>query len=254
MARASHKLNVDSAKLLISISAPRELPEKTRFELAVLGRSNVGKSSLINNLLGRQRLAHTSRTPGRTRLANYYAVGVRRGARRAELHLVDLPGYGYAKISQSERKRLQILLQAYLVKSQRAGLSLLLIDGRRAEASDLDLEIFSGMQQQGREPVIVLTKMDHIAKSKQVGVLRKIQAQLGAQLVVMSSAHKGQGREQLWDLIWPRVVGIVSDEVAQQDNSAPKINRDDDDKDIPEDGFAEDFSDALGAGQTEDWD
>ena len=202
MSRKTNKINIDRAELLFSVSAPRELPGQKQFELSVVGRSNVGKSSIINYILNKKGLAHTSRTPGRTRLANYFQVDLHRGLQTARLHLVDLPGYGYAKIGKSERQRLQKLLQAYLVKEQRQGLCLLLIDGRRADANDMDREIFYGLGEQGRKPVVVLTKMDQIAKAKQIGVRKKIERQLDDAQIVFSSAKKGQGRGQLWELIW----------------------------------------------------
>ncbi len=202
MSRKANKLNIDRAELLISVSAPRELPPQEQFELSVVGRSNVGKSSIINYILNRKGLAHTSRTPGRTRLANFYQIAMHRGLQKAELHLVDLPGYGYAKIGQTERRRLQALLQAYLVKEQRQGLCLLLIDGRRAKASEIDAEIFFGLREQGREPLVVLTKMDQIPKAKQIGVRRKIEAQLTDAQIVLSSAQKGQGRDRIWEVVW----------------------------------------------------
>lgn len=234
MSRKTNKLNVDRAELLISVAAPRELPPQTQFELSVVGRSNVGKSSLINYILNRKGLAHTSRTPGRTRLANYYQIGIHRGLQKAELQLVDLPGYGYAKIGQTERRRLQALLQAYLVHEQRRGMCLLLIDGRRAAASEMDQEIFYGLSEQQREPVIVLTKMDQIAKAKQIGVRKKIEAQLEGARIVISSAQNGIGRGPLWELIWAAVHA----------ENIPNDDEDNKDRDADADVYADDDFDA----------
>jgi GTP-binding protein len=178
------------------LSCPRvELAPRTKLpEIAFAGRSNVGKSSLINSLLNRRKLALTARTPGKTRLLNYFRIG-------GDLcHFVDLPGYGYAKVSKSLQEEWGEFIEGYLRESELLRLVVLILDSRRG-AAELDMQMIEGLSILQRPWLAVLTKCDKLtrteldrARAKQRGLL----VSLGAQDVVPYSATSHAGREQLW--------------------------------------------------------
>jgi GTP-binding protein len=141
-------------------------PQPVLPEFAMLGRSNCGKSSLINYLLQRKGLARTSRQPGKTRLLNYFLVGER-------YYLVDLPGYGYAKFSQQERQRWWRLFEQYLTTSDRPLAVLHLIDSRH-EPSEQDREVSGWLVESGRPFAVVATKIDKVGASRRLAHYRRI--------------------------------------------------------------------------------
>lgn len=199
---------VEHAALIRSSARLADAPADPRPELAVVGRSNVGKSSLLNLLLARSGLARTSRTPGRTRLANFFEARVRGPQRRLlELRLADLPGYGYAKVSHAERERLDELLEAYFVREQRPTAVMHLIDGRHPLPA-IDRSIHQLLRQTGAEVVVVATKIDAVAKAKRVGVQRHLERELVGCPVVLTSASEGLGRDAMWRALWPLLLGL----------------------------------------------
>lgn len=141
-------------------------PQPPRPEFAFLGRSNCGKSSLINYVLQRKGLARTSRQPGKTRLLNYFLVAER-------YYLVDLPGYGYAKFSQQERQRWWRLFEAYLLETDRPLAVLHLVDSRHAP-SQQDQEVSRWLVQSGRPFALVATKIDKVGSSQRLAHYRQI--------------------------------------------------------------------------------
>jgi GTP-binding protein len=158
-----------------SASKPDEFPTPTLPELAVVGRSNVGKSSLINALVGQDGLAKTSRTPGRTRLVNWFEV-----ESEPRFHLVDLPGYGYAEVSQALRESWRPLIEAYL--SERSSLAgvLLLIDIRRGvQEEELDFVPWLATLPKPLPVVVALTKADKLPKNKRTLEVMRAKQQLG---------------------------------------------------------------------------
>jgi GTP-binding protein len=150
------------ARFVTSASRPADFPPPTLPEVAVVGRSNVGKSSLINALVGQDGLARTSRTPGRTRLINWFEIGS-----QPRFFLVDLPGFGYAEVSQATRESWRPLIETYL--EQRTSLAgvLLLLDIRR-NAEDEELDFVPWLAQRGTPLVVALTKADKLPKNKRV--------------------------------------------------------------------------------------
>ena len=145
-----------------SAAAPTDFPPPTLPELAVVGRSNCGKSSLINALVGQDGLARTSRTPGRTQLINWFAVGA-----QPPFHLVDLPGYGYAKVPTGMKASWKPLIETYLSsRSSLAGV-LLLIDIRRGPAEE-ELDFVPWLAERGVPIIVALTKADKLAKNKRM--------------------------------------------------------------------------------------
>lgn len=180
-----------SAKFVISAAKPTDFPPPRLPELAVVGRSNVGKSSLINSLVGQDGLARTSRTPGRTRLLNWFEVDGR-------FQLVDLPGYGYAAVDREMRAGWQPLIEEYLSKRETLAGVLLLIDVRRGpEAEELD---FVPWLEQKKIPVVVaLTKADKLPKNKRMIEVAKAKKTLALKRdPIAVSAQTGDGIDQVW--------------------------------------------------------
>jgi GTP-binding protein len=184
------------ARFVISAAKPTDFPPASLPEVAVVGRSNVGKSSLINALVGQDGLARTSRTPGRTRLINWFEVGS-----QPPFFLVDLPGYGYADVSAAVRQTWRPMIQTYL--EQRTSLAgvLLLVDIRRnAEDEELDFVPWLGLQ--GTPIVVALTKADKLPKNKrmiEVARAKKLLEQRRDPICV--STLSGEGIEPLFRAI-----------------------------------------------------
>lgn len=172
------------------------LPENTKPEVAFSGKSNVGKSSLINGLLNRKSLARTSSQPGKTQTINFYNVN-------HELYLVDLPGYGYAKVSQETKAKWGQMIERYLHSSKQLKAVFLLIDIRH-EPSANDREMYAWILHQGFEPIIIATKLDKIKRSqvqKQLKLIRDgLQLTPGTKILPFSAETK-QGREEIWEII-----------------------------------------------------
>jgi GTP-binding protein len=164
-----------------------QCPHWSRTEVAVAGRSNVGKSSLLNAISGRDSLARTSKTPGRTRCLNFFAIG-------AKLALVDLPGYGYARMGRAEAARLGALMRDYL--QTRANLSglIILVDSRRGPERE-DLELSKHFGRANVEIIVAATKSDRLRRSERAAALERFNI-LGID-PVMCSASNGEGIEQL---------------------------------------------------------
>ena len=185
------------------------LPDNALCEIAFAGKSNVGKSSLLNGLAGRKSLARTSAQPGKTRTINYYRVD---GFVKAEgtdaktdvgLYLVDLPGYGYAKASEEIRAQWGRLIEKYLKQSRQLRQVFLLVDIRH-EPGPNDRQMYEWIVSQGYEPVIIATKLDKIKRSqlsKQMSLIRKGLGMKPGGVLIPFSAETKQGREEIWDKI-----------------------------------------------------
>ena len=172
------------------------LPENCLPEFAFAGKSNVGKSSLINGLLNRKALARTSSQPGKTQTINFYNVN-------DALYYVDLPGYGYAKISQREKEKWGRMVENYLKKSAQLRCVFLLVDIRH-EPSANDRQMYEWVTGNGYRPVVVATKLDKIKRSQVAKQVKLVRAGLGIGpdvTVIPFSAETKQGREEIWALI-----------------------------------------------------
>ncbi len=172
------------------------LPEHTMPEVAFSGRSNVGKSSLINGLLNRKSLARTSSQPGKTQTINFYNVN-------HEVYLVDLPGYGYARASQETKAKWGRMIENYLHSSKQLKVVFLLVDIRH-EPSANDRDMYGWIVHQGYDPMIIATKLDKIKRSqiqKQLKILREgLNLRPGTRIIPFSAETK-QGREEIWEII-----------------------------------------------------
>ena len=173
-----------------------KLPENTLPEVAFAGKSNVGKSSLINALMNRKSYARISATPGKTQTINFYNIN-------QELYLVDLPGYGYSKVSEKEKMEWGKLIERYLHGSSQLKIVFLLIDIRHAPSAN-DKMMYSWIIDQGFYPVIIATKLDKIKRSqkdKQLKILREGLELLKGTKIIAFSAETKQGRDEIWEFI-----------------------------------------------------
>ena len=171
-----------------------------RPEVAFVGRSNVGKSSLMNRLLGRRGLAKTSSTPGRTRSINYFLVNRR-------LWFVDLPGYGYAKAGKEDRREWAALVEAYLQAALPRAMLVMLVDGK-VGATPLDVQAFEYLRGLGATIAVAATKIDRVPRGRRAGALRQVRDALGLDEttpLIPVSAHSGEGMKELWGVVTSHV-------------------------------------------------
>ncbi len=187
-------MRVIRAEFRAQARSPAEIVEARHAEIAMAGRSNVGKSSLINRMVARKALARTSRTPGCTRGLIFYDVDFDRGD---SVTLVDLPGYGYASRSQGERAGWQRLVESYLeLREELAGV-LILVDIRRGpEQEERDLAAF--LQEHGIAWALVATKADKLPRSRRARALAAIAATTEGVAVLPTSSSSGEGIDALW--------------------------------------------------------
>lgn len=180
-----------------------KLPENTLPEFAFAGKSNVGKSSLINALMNRKSFARTSSQPGKTQTINFYNIN-------SAFYYVDLPGYGYAKVSLEVKAKWGKMIENYLHKSNVLKRVFLLIDIRH-EPSDNDRTMYDWIVYNGYQPVIVATKLDKLKRSQVPKAVKILRTGLGLGndvTVIPFSAETKQGREEIWDMIAETVNGI----------------------------------------------
>ena len=189
-------MEIKSAEFVISNTDVRKCPEGNKPEYAFIGRSNVGKSSLINMLTNKKGLAMTSQTPGKTLLINHFLIN-------NEWYLVDLPGYGYAKASEEVKAKWGKMIENYLHTSKRLKAVFLLIDIRHDPSAN-DRMMYEWMVYQGFAPIIIATKLDKIKRSQIQKNVKAIREGLGVQpgtTIIPFSAETKQGREEIWELI-----------------------------------------------------
>ena len=173
-----------------------KIPDNQLPEIAFAGKSNVGKSSLINALMNRKSLARTSSQPGKTQTINFYNIN-------DAMYLVDLPGYGYAKVSVSERAKWGRMIENYLHTSKQLQAVFLLIDIRHTPGAN-DKTMYDWIVYQGYQPIIIATKLDKLKRSQVQKALKEVRAGLGLKagdVVIPFSAETKQGRDEIWALM-----------------------------------------------------
>lgn len=166
-------------------------------EVAFTGRSNVGKSSLVGSLMGKPQLVRTSRTPGRTQLLNLFVWDDR-------LSIVDLPGYGYARLSQTERKRMDVMARTYMADRDTLRGVVLVLDCRREDVTDLDRLMAGWILQHNRPLLLAATKCDLVPKNRRLHFLRKLEKAMGVPpgWAVMCSGKTREGQDELRKRLW----------------------------------------------------
>ncbi len=185
-----------SVEFVTSAAKPSDFPNPDLPEVAVVGRSNVGKSSLLNRLTGAKRMAFVSKTPGRTQLINFFRLG-------DEMMIVDLPGYGFAKVPASVRQHWEKLVTGYLFEREAPRLALLLVDVRR-EPMDIDIQVRDLLVQGEVAHAVVATKADKLSKSRVRQHRAKLERIYGAEgkvPLITFSAVTDEGRNELWKVI-----------------------------------------------------
>ena len=197
------KININNAELFITVGASRQFPKDQKPQIALSGRSNVGKSSLINTLLGRKSLARVSSSPGKTITINYYGID-------KKIYLVDLPGYGYAKRSKESKKVWSTLTEDYFLKNPSADslrLVIQLIDIRTGPTED-DVMMINWLIEMGIPFTVVCTKTDKLSKAQLAAALEGIHNDffLGTDIEILPfSSVTREGKEELWKKIFEAV-------------------------------------------------
>jgi len=189
-------LNLNNARIQVSAVEKNQYPEQGKPEFVFMGKSNVGKSSLINYLLNRKSMARVSSKPGKTRIINFYNID-------EQAYFVDLPGYGYAKVSKQERDSWSEMVDNYLYDSRDFRLFILVIDIRH-EPGEMDLAMMDWLKKYALDYVVVASKADQVIVSERqqrVEDLRKIFNLPNEKMAITMSTMKKFGRDELWELI-----------------------------------------------------
>ncbi|MGB9179923.1 MAG: ribosome biogenesis GTP-binding protein YihA/YsxC [Pyrinomonadaceae bacterium] len=186
-------MKVASAEFIKSAFTESDWPRDGKPEVAFLGRSNVGKSSLINSLLAVKGLARTSSTPGRTQSLNYFLINNR-------FHFVDLPGYGYARVPKNIRATWGEMATNFLAKRSELVLSIQIVDSRH-EPTSQDLQLHDWLQHHEKHSLVVATKSDKLSNNELRKSMERTRRAFGTEEVIAYSSTTGRGREEVWRAI-----------------------------------------------------
>lgn len=187
-------MKILSAEFVISAVGPKQFPQDGRPQIAIAGRSNVGKSSIINSLLHRKNLVKTSQTPGKTQLINFFIIN-------GSFYFVDLPGYGYARVPHAVTDAWAPMIEGYLKNSPRLSAVVVLLDCRR-EPDERDVQLIEWLRQYDIPVIYALTKIDKLNRQETERARWSMSGVLGnANEVILTSAKDGQGIKELWSAI-----------------------------------------------------
>lgn len=186
-------MKITSSEFIISAVAPEQYPQEGYSEIVLIGKSNVGKSSLINKIINRKGLAKTSSAPGKTRTINFYKIN-------KSFYMVDLPGYGYAKVSLAEKKSWKDIIDTYINSSKNIKCFIMLLDIRR-DVGERELDIYDWLENFDTPVITVLTKCDKFSANKIKSHEAKIKKDIGIDDVINFSTESGLGKEELTKLI-----------------------------------------------------
>lgn len=189
---------IHSSDFIISAVGPKQYPEGQQPEIALAGRSNVGKSSLINRLLNRKKLARTSSRPGKTQTLNFYHIN-------EDFYFVDLPGYGFAQVAKTLKEQWSKFIEQYLSKREQLKVVVQLVDLRHPPSNE-DIFMFEWLGHFGIPRIVVATKADKISRGHWPKYLKVIRTDLKMPRdlpLVLFSSETGQGKEELWQLLEP---------------------------------------------------
>jgi GTP-binding protein len=193
-------MKITSAEFLKSAFQESDWPRDPKPEIAFMGRSNVGKSSVINSLLSTRGLARTSNTPGRTQSLNFFDIN-------NSFRFVDLPGFGYARVPKSLRLGWGEMVTSYLAKRQQLVLSIQLVDSRH-EPTKLDLQLHEWLGHSAKPGLIVATKSDKLSNNDLKISLKRVRSVFKTETVIAFSAKSGSGRDELWRTIEKSLAGF----------------------------------------------
>ena len=195
-------MKIVSTEFVIGAVRHEQLPDDGLPEVALAGRSNVGKSSLINRMIERKNLARTSSQPGKTQQLNFYRVN-------GVMYFVDFPGYGYAKVSKAQRAKWGRFIEAYIRGRKQLKLQLLIVDLRHPPTED-DKLMYDWLRHYGIPTCVVATKADKVPRTKRMRHLRVVRETLGLDdgvPLVMFSSETGEGRDELWSIVEQAIAG-----------------------------------------------
>lgn len=191
-------MKILSAEFTVSAAKPDQFPKNSKPHIAFAGRSNVGKSSIINSLLHRKNLVKTSTTPGKTQLINFFSIN-------GIFYFVDLPGYGYARVPHAVTDSWAPMIEGYLKGSPQLAAVVVLLDSRR-EPDERDIRLIEWLRQYDIPAIFALTKADKLNRQESDRAMRKVQAALGLDSHLhLTSAKNGQGIGELWGEIVRRI-------------------------------------------------
>ncbi|HKP46662.1 MAG TPA: ribosome biogenesis GTP-binding protein YihA/YsxC [Pyrinomonadaceae bacterium] len=186
-------MRITSADFIKSAFQESDWPRDQQPEIAFMGRSNVGKSSIINSLLNTRGLARTSNTPGRTQSLNFFSINNR-------FRLVDLPGFGYARVPKSITAEWGAMVTSYLAKREQLVLSIQLVDSRH-EPTKLDMQLHDWLEHSAKPRLIVATKSDKLSNNELKTSLQRVRRVFNTADVIPFSAKTGKGRDEVWRMI-----------------------------------------------------
>ncbi|MEW9670812.1 ribosome biogenesis GTP-binding protein YihA/YsxC [Ammoniphilus sp. 3BR4] len=193
-------MKVTSADFIISAVGPKQYPQEAQPEIALAGRSNVGKSSFINKMLNRKNLARTSSKPGKTQTLNFFKIN-------GEFYFVDVPGYGFAKVSKTEKEKWGKMIEEYFIGRQELKAVVQLVDLRHPPTRD-DQDMYTFLKHYDIPVIIVATKADKISKGqwqKHIKVVKETLDVEKGDTIILFSSETGQGKDEAWKEIWNRI-------------------------------------------------